>query len=99
MSTKKRSSTAVPACLLMLCLGLGPAILAQTQASPDNSATNKTQNQSRTADQQKNDASDRALTAKIRRAVVAGQVAVHVRPQRKDHCCGRSCDPQGAGPL
>ena len=56
---------------MLLCLSLGPTALAQTQTTPDNSATNKTQNQTRTADQQKNNTSDRQMTAKIRRAVVS----------------------------
>ncbi len=67
----KRSYIVVPASVLMLGLSLGPVALAQTQTSPDNSATNKTQNQPRTADQQKDNTSDRTMTAKIRRAVVA----------------------------
>ena len=46
-------------------------LLPQTQTTPDNSANNRQQNQSRTADQQKNNTSDRELTAKIRRSVVA----------------------------
>ncbi len=55
---------------LMLCLGALPAF-AQTQANPDNSANNRVQNQTQTSDQGKNDKSDRLMTAKIRRAVVA----------------------------
>ena len=53
-----------------LCLALSLTAGAQTQATPDNSATNKTQNGTRTADQGKNNVSDREMTAKIRRAVV-----------------------------
>ena len=60
-----------PASILLLLLSSMPAAIAQTQATPDNSATNKSQNQSTTADQQKNNVSDRELTAKIRRSVVA----------------------------
>ncbi len=70
MFIRKSSVTAVPAGILLLCLSLAPGGLAQTQATPDNSATNKTQNGTRTADQQKNNTSDREMTAKIRRAVV-----------------------------
>ena len=55
---------------LTLCLGALPAY-AQTQANADNSGNNRTQNQTQTADQGKNDKSDRMTTAKIRRAVVA----------------------------
>lgn len=60
-----------PASALLLSFVLIPGSFAQTQISPDNSRNNKTQNQSQTADQQKNKVSDRELTAKIRRAVVA----------------------------
>lgn len=67
----RRNKVLAVASNLLLSLNLLPAALAQTQATPDNSANNRTQNQSRTADQQKNNASDRALTAKIRRAVVS----------------------------
>ena len=55
---------------LTLCLGALPAF-AQTQANADNSSNNRVQNQTQTADQGKNDKSDRMTTAKIRRAVVA----------------------------
>ncbi len=73
MSTTKsrRTKMCAVASTLVLSLSLLPAAVAQTQATPDNSANNRTQNQSRTADQQKNNASDRATTAKIRRAVVS----------------------------
>ena len=60
-----------PASVLLLSLSMLPAALAQTQATPDNSANNRTQNQTGTADQQKDNAADRTLTAKIRRAVVS----------------------------
>ncbi len=73
MFTSNRPISTIPAQIftLLLSLGLATAVFAQTHAAPDNSASNKTQNQSQTADQQKNDASDRELTAKIRRAVVS----------------------------
>ena len=61
----------VPPGALLLSLSMLPCAFAQTQATPDNSANNRTQNQSQTADQQKNNAADRVLTAKIRRAVVS----------------------------
>ena len=67
---KKSTVIALPSSILALCLSLTPGLLAQTQAAPDNSATNKTQNRTRTADQQKDNTSDREMTAKIRRAVV-----------------------------
>ena len=71
-NTKCRLSGIVgSASVMLLSLGLIPAGLAQTQAAPDNSGTNKVQNQSQTADQQKEKTSDREMTAKIRRAVVA----------------------------
>ena len=54
--------------VLMLCLGTLPAF---AQATADNSGTNRVQNQTQTADQGKNDKSDRMTTAKIRRAIVA----------------------------
>ena len=60
-----------PASVLLLSVCLMPASFAQTQAAPDNSANNKVQNQSATADQQKEKTSDRQVTAKIRRAVMA----------------------------
>ena len=60
-----------PASIILLSFSMVPGGFAQTQASPDNSGNNKVQNESRTADQQKNKTSDRELTAKIRRAVVA----------------------------
>lgn len=60
-----------PASVILLSLSLMPGSFAQTQTAPDNSGTNKVQNQSKTADQQKNKTSDRELTAKIRRALVA----------------------------
>lgn len=60
-----------PACIALLSLGLIPAGFAQTRTAPDNSGTNKAHNQSQTADQQTNNTSDRQMTAKIRRAVVA----------------------------
>ena len=56
--------------VLMLCLGTLPAF-AQAQANADNSGNNRVQNQTQTADQGKNDQSDRMTTAKIRRSVVA----------------------------
>jgi hyperosmotically inducible protein len=68
--TKQRLTALVPATILLFSLGAAPALLAQAKA-PDNSGTNKTQNQPVTADQQKNDVSDRGLTAKIRRSVIA----------------------------
>ncbi len=73
MSTSRRSHAGVfaPASVLLFSLSLLPGALAQTQPTPDNSANNRTQNQGQTADQQKNDAADRTLTAKIRRAVVS----------------------------
>ncbi len=54
----------------MLSLGISPVLVAQA-AKPDNSGTNKSQNRPVTAEQQKNDATDRNLTATIRRAVIA----------------------------
>ena len=68
---KHRSSGSLASAgALMLCLGALPAF-AQTQAHPDNSANNRVQNQTQTADQGKNNQSDLMMTAKIRRAVVA----------------------------
>jgi len=70
--TKRRFFTALaPTSVLLLSMGMMPAAFAQTQAAPDNSGTNKVQNHSKTADQQKENTSDRELTAKIRRAVVS----------------------------
>ena len=72
MSTMKHRSAGslVSASILMLCMSAIPAF-AQTQAAPDNSGTNRVQNQTQTADQGKNDKLDRMMTAKIRRAIVA----------------------------
>ena len=67
---KQRLCGVLAPAVLCLCLG-GATALAQTQATPDNSSNNKTQNQSRTADQQKDNASDRAISARIRRSVVS----------------------------
>ena len=71
MSINKQSFVTARASFLLLCLTLTTATVARAQAAPDNSATNKTQNQPRTADQQKDNASDRETAAKIRRALVA----------------------------
>ena len=71
VSKPPRTTLLALASTMLLSLSLLPAASAQTQATPDNSANNRTQNRSRTADQQKNNASDRMLTAKIRRAVVS----------------------------
>jgi len=72
ISKKWRSSYAsVAASIVLLSAGLLPAGYAQSQAAPDNSGNNKTQNHTKTADQQKENTSDRELTATIRRAVVA----------------------------
>ena len=73
MTTMKRllTGTSALAGVCLLSLTLLPAALAQTQATPDNSANNRTQNQSKTADQQKNNTSDRELTTKIRRAIIS----------------------------
>ncbi|MGI4831808.1 MAG: BON domain-containing protein, partial [Janthinobacterium lividum] len=59
-----------PASILLLCLGLLPGAFAQTQATPDNSGNNRSQNQTQTADQGKNNKSDREQTAAIRRSIV-----------------------------
>ena len=67
-SKRHLASVRMPAAILLLALGCSPAAFAQ---APDNSGTNKMQNQSVTADQGKNNVSDRELTARIRRAVVA----------------------------
>ncbi len=66
-STRIRSLTTTFA--LAATLALPVSILAQNQAAPDNSANNKGQNT--TADQQKNNASDRTITQNIRKAIMA----------------------------
>lgn len=71
MLIMNRHGVFATASIILLSLGLVPAGFAQTQAAPDNSGNNKVQNRSQTADQQKEKPSDRELTAKIRRAVVA----------------------------
>ncbi len=66
---KQRWGTAC--CSLILFGGIAVAMPAhsQTQTAPDNSANNK--GQQTTADQQSGPTSDRDLTAKIRRSIVA----------------------------
>ena len=71
MMNRKLTGKSALAGVCLLSLTLLPAALAQTQTTPDNSANNRTENRSKTADQQKNNTSDRELTAKIRRAVIA----------------------------
>ena len=44
---------------------------AQSSAQPDNSAQNKNQNPSGTADNQSNAAADRQTTAQVRKAIIA----------------------------
>ncbi len=68
---KIRTMALAPACLVLLSMSMIPVAIAQTPAAPDNSKTNKAHNQSLTADQQKENPTDRELTAKIRRAVIA----------------------------
>lgn len=72
MFTMKHRSVAslASASIVLLSLSAMPAF-ALGQAAPDNSRTNRVQNQTQTADQGKNDKVDRLMTAKIRRAVVA----------------------------
>lgn len=70
MKINRSTGNAIQAGVVLFCLGLAPQGFAQTQTTPDNSGTNKTQNGTRTADQGKNNTSDREMTAKIRRAVV-----------------------------
>ena len=60
-----------PASVALLALGMMPSGFGQTKNAPDNSDNNKAHNRTQTADQQTNNTSDRELTAKIRRAVVA----------------------------
>ena len=71
MYPKARPSKWVFASVLLIPLSVLSYAHSQTQAKPDNSANNRAQIQSQTADQQKDDAADRAMTAKIRRAIVA----------------------------
>ncbi len=71
LPSKIRTMALAATCLVLLSISIMPAAIGQTPAAPDNSKTNKVHNQSLTADQQKENASDRQLTAKIRRAVVA----------------------------
>ena len=54
---------------LAITLTLGAVAQSPTQAAPDNSANNKGQNT--TADQQKENASDRTITQNIRKAIMA----------------------------
>ena len=71
MSTTKRPRKWLFAGVLLLPLSMLSHALSRTQATPDNSSNNRTQNQSQTAGQQKDDAADRRMTAKIRRAIVS----------------------------
>ena len=69
--TKRRfDGVSVPATVILLLSSLMPSGFAQTQAAPDNSGNNKAQNQSQTADQQKEKRSDRDITQQIRRSIV-----------------------------
>ena len=71
LAKKIRTVALAPTCLVVLSMSTVPVAIAQAPAAPDNSRTNKAHNQSLTADQQKENTSDRQLTAKIRRAVVS----------------------------
>jgi hyperosmotically inducible protein len=61
--------THLAAIALAATLSLPLTAVAQTQAAPDNSANNKSQNT--TADQQKETAADRTTTQNIRKAIMA----------------------------
>lgn len=69
--SSKRLLAPASLALLSLCFASRATASAQTQSTPDNSRTNKVQDQGKTADQQKNDKSDVQITAEIRRAVIA----------------------------
>jgi hyperosmotically inducible protein len=66
----KPLGTALASCALVLVCGVPIAVRAQDQSTaPDNSGTNKAHH--KTADQQSENSSDRDITAKVRRALVA----------------------------
>ena len=71
MSHVARSTKLILSGVLLLPLSVLPCAFSQNQSTPDNSANNRMQPRSQTADQQKNNAADRTMTAKIRRAIVA----------------------------
>ena len=71
MSPTTRPPKWVFASVLLLPLSVLPHALSQTQTTPDNSTNNRAHNQSQTADRQKNNAADRTMTARIRRAIVS----------------------------
>ena len=60
-------------CVTVFLAVLGPVGIASSQTQPDNTRSNKgdADKSAVTADQQKTNASDRALTQKIRKAVMA----------------------------
>ena len=70
LQIRKTLQTGVMSCAILLCSGATVAVHAQDQTpAPDNSAHNKAH--TTTADQQKENTSDRELTRKIRRSIVA----------------------------
>lgn len=71
MSLSRRPPRWVFASLFLLSLSVLPHAFSETQGKPDNSANNGAQNQSQTADQQNDNAADRVMAAKIRRAIVS----------------------------
>ena len=75
--------------VIALALLLGPSwagSVAVAQTKPDNTGVNKRDRDpsEATADDQKMNAADRTLAAKIRSSIMAGQVALHVRTKRKE---------------
>ena len=77
-----------------------PVVPSKAQTPADNTKVN-TRDRAKgaaTADQQKENTTDREITQKIRRAAHGRQDAVHLRPQREGHRSGRTGDAQGAGP-
>lgn len=68
----RRSTFTTLTCLTLLCsplIGTAQDTQSQSTTAPDNSRKNKAHH--KTADQQKDDAADRQLTAKIRRSLIA----------------------------
>lgn len=71
MSLTKRPPKWVFAIVLLLPFSLLSHAVSQATATPDNSRNNGAQYQSQTADQQKDNAADQMVTARIRRSIVS----------------------------
>ncbi len=73
----------------------------QASPAPDNTKVNeRDRNQNEpTADQQKDNRSDRDITQQIRQSIMKRQIALHICTQRQDRYAGRSGNTQRAGAI